>query len=413
MRKLKLWQKQYLSTLLLFLFVFYGCILFLAHNSFSKAFSLEQQAAAEECTMILRAIGTERAMVAARGGASKAADEEIILNYAEYYKRKGVEFRCVYEDGEMIYNSFHKGFAPRESVGTLILKEDKYGERYFYTSADLDGCIISYARSAEHIFIQQNRNNMILLGAAGVFTATLTLGLFFMLRRVYRPVDNLAHELRTPLTAINGYAQFIAYAAIDEEERLEAVSFIMEESRRLQEIVDKLLILSNLKEGEVNREKVSVEELFLRAEKLYPGIRWKAEQKYIYGDAALLESLVGNLTENAAKVSPNTEDIELIAKDNCITVMDRGSGLTEEMLKRLNDPDSRERHSETGGAGLGVPLCHQIATLHGAVLTFANRPDGGTEAKVEFLQLHNNSIAISKHRRGIMEKNKEVSFHEK
>ena len=101
------------------------------------------------------------------------------------------------------------------------------------------------------------------------------------------------------------------------------------------------------------------------------------------GDAVLLHSLVGNLVDNAVKVSGNGESVELVARDGYIAVMDRGPGMSESLRRRLNDPANKERYSETGGSGRGIQLCHQIAEQHKAKLSFENRPDGGTIAKVK------------------------------
>jgi len=378
--------------------VFYGCVFFLAQSGFSSAFSAAQEAAMQEHLMILRGIRAEQAMVAARGGASEAADAAIVASYGGYYSRRGAGLGYVSGDGRQLYSSLPGGLVPGDdSPAVLRLKRGEDGSRYFYITAAAGSGVLSYAREAEALFTRQRQQNLLLAGAGAAFSLALTIGLYVTLKRIYRPIDNLAHELRTPLTAIHGYAQYIALAALSEEERLSAAAFIADESRRLEEIVDKLLILSNLREGETDWAEVSMEELFGRAARLYPCIRLSIGWHSVTGDGALLGSLIGNLVDNAVKASPEGTPVELIAEEGRILVLDRGGGLNEALLKRLNDPDSRERASATGGAGLGIPLCHQIARLHRARLTFENREGGGTAARVEFLQCHNNSIAASKH----------------
>ena len=253
MKKLKLWQKQYFATLLLFVMTFYGCVVFLACNSFSGAFSLAQEAAAQECGMILQAIRAEREIVEQRGDASEAADAAIVAEYGAYYGRRNVGLRYVNGSGEAVYDNIPDGIPQgKTSHGRLSLVRDADGTAYFFTSTKLGSGTLSCAKHTEELFADQKRQSMILLSAAGIFTMALTVGLYFTLRQIYRPIDNLAHELRTPLTVVNGYAQYITLAAIDEEERLNAAGFIVSESRRLQDIVDKLLVLSNIKKGELD-----------------------------------------------------------------------------------------------------------------------------------------------------------------
>ena len=384
MKKLKLWQKQYFATLLLFVMTFYGCVLFLACNSFSGAFSLAQEAAAQECGMILQAIRADREIVAQRGGESEEADAAIVAEYGAYYGRRNVGLRYVSSGGTIHYDNISEDIPfGRTSHGKLSLVRDADGTAYFFTSMKLGNGVLSCAKQTEELFADQRQLTLILLGAAGVFTAALTVGLYFTLKQIYRPIDNLAHELRTPLTVVNGYAQYITLAAIDEEERLNAAAFIVYESRRLQDIVDKLLVLSNIKKGELDRVRVSVEGLFSRAQQMYPGITCSVGFPYVMGDAVMLDSLIGNLVDNAVKVSGNSETVELVARDGCIAVMDRGPGMSESLRRRLNDPANKERYSETGGSGLGIQLCHQIAEQHNAALSFENRPGGGIIAKVK------------------------------
>lgn len=404
MKNLKLWQKQYLSTLLLFLVVFYGCVFFLAHNSFSTAFSSAQEAAIREYTMIKHGIEAKQGMIAARGGTSLEADKAIVAEYGVYYSRRGVELSYMGKDGTILYSSIPADIIPeKEKQGLLEIKKDAAGNRYFSISAPVGSGYLGYIRETESIFIRQKQQNILLISAAAAFSLVLSISLYINLKRLYRPIDNLAHELRTPLTAIHGYAQYIAFAAIDEEERFNAASFIAEESSRLRDIIDRLLTLSNHRESTLDWSQVSTEELFSRTKKLYHGIQYKVEMPYVTGDFSLLCSLVGNLVDNAVKASSGQEEVELIAKENSIIVLDRGTGLSKAMCKRLNDTDGHGA-STTGGSGLGIPLCHQIAKLHGARLTFENRSGGGTIAKLEFLQLQHNSIADPKYMSDMMKK---------
>ena len=61
-----------------------------------------------------------------------------------------------------------------------------------------------------------------------------------------RLVDDMAHEIRTPLTVIRGYAEVIARAAVDEETKRESAERIIEESKRLSGISEKILEMAVL-----------------------------------------------------------------------------------------------------------------------------------------------------------------------
>ena len=108
------------------------------------------------------------------------------------------------------------------------------------------------------------------------------------------------------------------------------------------------------------------------------------------GDGALLESLLGNLCENAIKASSPGGVVQLGCEKRdkkCFWVRDYGRGMSRETLENLGQPFYREdkaRSRREGGAGLGVALCFEIARQHGARLQYFSRPGEGTLAMVEF-----------------------------
>src|SRR5690606_32956344 len=74
-------------------------------------------------------------------------------------------------------------------------------------------------------------------------------------------IDNLAHELRTPLTSIYGYADYIQKVVRTEEDKLFATNLIMSESRRLQNIANRLLYMATSRENVIERENIQIKEL--------------------------------------------------------------------------------------------------------------------------------------------------------
>jgi signal transduction histidine kinase len=225
---------------------------------------------------------------------------------------------------------------------------------------------------------------VLLVSLAAAVSITFAALLYLTLRRLYRPIDNLAHELRSPLTSIRGYAEYLKTAAATEEERWSATEYIIGESQRLSDVCDKLLVLANVREGEIAMEKVDIEMLFERVKIAYPSVEYEAPQRFVRGDAALLQSLASNLVSNAVKASPEGAVVKLSFRDNVLEVRDSGSGMSAQMAVRLNRPNYRPAGSHRGGNGLGIPLCHQIARAHHAQLVFASAPGGGTIARVIF-----------------------------
>lgn len=214
-----------------------------------------------------------------------------------------------------------------------------------------------------------------------------------------RFVDNFAHELRTPLTAIYGYAQYMQKAALSQEDAQFALDTILAESRRMQQMANQLMELSGLRNGEIRMEVQNLPEILdlaarTVAHKLSVNrikLQISSEVERVVGDAVLLQSLLVNLIDNAAKASGAGTVITLktFCKDGkaVITVSDQGRGMEPEELERITEPYYRvdkSRNRREGGAGLGLAICSQIAECHGALLTFQSEPGHGTTAMITF-----------------------------
>ena len=215
-----------------------------------------------------------------------------------------------------------------------------------------------------------------------------------------RLLENMAHELRTPLAAVSGWAETMRGANLSEEEQADALDTILFESRRAAALSRQMLELSVLQHDETIQKKlVAAEELLQRVHTaMLPlaesrGVIWQVGQAgfaTVQGDAALLESLLGNLCENAMKASSPGGRVQLgceMRKKKCFWVRDYGRGMSRETLQNLGQPFYREdkaRSRREGGAGLGVALCFEIARQHGAKLQYYSQPGKGTLAVVEF-----------------------------
>ncbi|WP_026477462.1 sensor histidine kinase [Alkaliphilus transvaalensis] len=212
-------------------------------------------------------------------------------------------------------------------------------------------------------------------------------------------IDNFAHEIRTPLTAIYGYAEYMQKALLSEDDRLSALNYIMSESRRLQTISFQLLELANLQNNLITCEEQKISRLFeMVRQTLYSklaekniNIEFSSEIETIWGDACLLESLLINLIDNAIKACGKGGHIFVCGANEAgkktISIRDNGKGMTPEVLSQIMEPfyrGEKSRNRSTGGAGLGLAICKQIALHHGAELSFTSFPCNGTTAKITF-----------------------------
>jgi len=224
-----------------------------------------------------------------------------------------------------------------------------------------------------------------------------------------RLIDNLAHELRTPLTAIRGYAEYLQSANTSEQNRIKAASYIISEIDRMKNLAFKLLDLALVRNSKLDLQQIIPLELLNQVKTV---LESKLKEKCIkldihstldklMGDSILLQSLLVNLIDNAVKASASGSAIYLSAYFDTapiLEVRDSGCGMEEEETSRVCEPFYRvdkARSRSSGGVGLGLSLCREIAQLHGAELRISSQPGKGTTVQIVFttsLQLSENSV---------------------
>lgn len=207
----------------------------------------------------------------------------------------------------------------------------------------------------------------------------------------------LSHDLRTPLTAMVGLADslFLVKPALPPA-ALETAQALHEQAERLAGLVGNLLDMARLNAGEVTlrREWQPLEEVVGASIKLLGNALAEHPLKVMLDkdlpllefDAVLIERVLCNLLENAAKYAPAQTPIELRAKQTDsvveVAVLDRGPGFPSHRRDELFDMFVRGQ-SESGkpGTGLGLAICKAIVEAHGGTIAADNRPEGGAQVR--------------------------------
>jgi two-component system sensor histidine kinase KdpD len=203
----------------------------------------------------------------------------------------------------------------------------------------------------------------------------------------------VSHDLRTPLAAITGAATTLrdATTAVDLEQRGELLATICEEAERLERLVANLLDMTRLESRsiEIKRDWVSLEEVVGAAlGRLEPVLATRAvevsvpaELPLVSADAVLLEQMMVNLVDNAAKhtVGPIRVAARLDRGELELEVADRGPGIPAGEEERIFEKFGRGSGSNPRirGVGLGLAICRGIAHVHGGTISAHNRPGGG------------------------------------
>ena len=210
-------------------------------------------------------------------------------------------------------------------------------------------------------------------------------------------MGNLTHELKTPMTAISGYAKTLLTARISEEDREEALSYIYEESCRLERLSRKMMNLLLLEEGEqIHLEKVPASVLFHHAKDACGGSL--AEDGIIlecheHGEAFLVDvdlftEVLINLIDNGRKASGRGDRIILSASEEVIEVIDFGRGIPEGEREKILEPFymiDKSRSRKSGGAGLGLAIAALILERHHCKMEIESKVGQGTKMILHFV----------------------------
>jgi len=214
-------------------------------------------------------------------------------------------------------------------------------------------------------------------------------------------VANVSHELKTPLAAIRGYAETLRDGALEEPATARRFTErILNQSQRLQALLDDLLTLSRLEglASSLEREPVDLHDLVRRAVELVAAaarekrVETEVEESTVpplLGNADELERLLLNLLDNALKYNRAEGKVKLRLSrsdgEAVLEVSDTGIGIPPESIPRLFERFYRVdkgRAREEGGTGLGLAIVKHVAQAHGGNVEVESRLGQGSTFRV-------------------------------
>ncbi|TGO06477.1 sensor histidine kinase [Serinibacter arcticus] len=216
-------------------------------------------------------------------------------------------------------------------------------------------------------------------------------------QQVRQFVADASHELRTPLASIRGYSELVLRHGDLSEDSAHAVTRVASESRRMQALVEDLLLLARLDAGrEIVEQDVDVVALAADAvsdaHAAGRGHTWRLdlagdvdpERLRVRGDEARLRQVLVNLLANARVHTPPGTTVRLGVRraGDVVTliVLDDGPGVPAEQQATIFDRFSRGDAARTGGdgatrsTGLGLAIVEAIVTAHGGTITLDSEP---------------------------------------
>lgn len=212
---------------------------------------------------------------------------------------------------------------------------------------------------------------------------------------------NVSHELKTPLHSISGYAELMKNGMVMEQDMGYFADKIYCEAQRMIRLVQDIIVLSRLDEGQENTTRspvnlysvaeAAVNSLEHMAEENQVSVELIGQQVVMEGIPQLINSMVYNICENAIKYNrPGGSVVIQVAEFSGhprISVRDTGIGIPKKDRARIFERFYRvdKSHSkEVGGTGLGLSIVKHAAKLHNAKLEVDSVVGEGTLMVVKF-----------------------------
>lgn len=203
--------------------------------------------------------------------------------------------------------------------------------------------------------------------------------------------QNVSHELRTPLMSIQGYAEGIQYGIFPEA--AEAAGVIVDESKRLTEMLEQILYISKIDKSEMKKELFNLSDVLRSAKEKLEGLTALDKKQmtltlperdvFINGDAdALLRAFI-NVISNGLRYAKKCVNVELTEEEGLVkvSVSDDGEGINENDIEHIFD---RFYKGKKGKHGIGLSIAKGISDAHNSKLFAENREDGGARFTFEF-----------------------------
>jgi signal transduction histidine kinase len=213
--------------------------------------------------------------------------------------------------------------------------------------------------------------------------------------RLRRFTGDAAHELRSPVTSVRAQAE-VAVAHPDPDFSLEVLESVVEESERLSELVDALLILARADSGELPRAEPVDLVLQVQAavdrmpsHDLLVQVAAPMSACLVSATRTEVELVVDNLVRNASRYATSLIRISVqpAARDVRLVVDDDGHGIPPEHWSRVFDRFYRveeHRGRASGGFGLGLALVAHLVRQRKGSVRVLDSPQGGARFEVRW-----------------------------
>lgn len=217
---------------------------------------------------------------------------------------------------------------------------------------------------------------------------------------------NVSHELKTPIGAISLLAETISESSHDAEAVEHFSTQLAKESARLGQLVQEIIELSRLQEGDAfsTSDLVLIDDVVaeavdrMRVTAADRGVTLVAggvKGMVVYGDKALLTTAIRNVLDNAVRYSRPRGRVSVGVSQHdglvSIAIVDQGEGIAPDVRERVFERfyrGDKARSRETGGSGLGLSIVKHVIADHGGRVNLWSEPGKGSTFTVLLPEAH-------------------------
>jgi len=213
---------------------------------------------------------------------------------------------------------------------------------------------------------------------------------------------NVSHELKTPLTSLIGFTQALMDGSLQSDtEKARAATILHEEAQRVLRMSQELLDLARVESGQLTLDLHPVD-LGVQLHQEIEIIRPRAEVRGlvlqlatpstlppVHADPDRLHQILENLLDNAIKYAPEKTSVWISAEarigGRVMTLITNRVGARAPDPQRMFDRFYRAdaSRSSTGGVGLGLAICRELAVAQQGQLTAELGGDGSLRMKLD------------------------------
>ena len=267
-----------------------------------------------------------------------------------------------------------------------------------------------FAERLDKVYKDSNRNTEKYIAEGITFLILILIGAFFVYRsvrkqfRVQYQQQNfmmaITHELKTPISVAKLNLETLQKYHLDEEKQKKLLRMTLQETSRLDTLINNILVSSQLEGGGYINSKEELDFSSLLKDCIKQAKSRYSERTFveniedeieIAGDPLLLQLMISNLVENAVKYSPKEKPITCnLNKTNnkvALNIIDEGIGIADTEKSKIFEKFYRTGNESTRkaqGTGLGLYLCRKIAEDHNADISVTNNVPSGSNFVIHF-----------------------------